>query len=118
MGPHGASLTAVSGRFWQALCHLAAELALGDCLARVHAEATQKQHAQHQQDGIMAPAVGGGDDDDDDDDDDDLVDGESFLRVHWVAVPKALRARRPNNIPQRVDSDGSTDNRPAQLTIA
>jgi hypothetical protein len=23
-------------------------------------------------------------------------DGESFLRVHWVAVPKALRARRVN----------------------
>jgi hypothetical protein len=22
--------------------------------------------------------------------------GESFLRVHWVAVPKALRARRVN----------------------
>jgi|EP01047_Picozoa_sp_COSAG01_P022656 hypothetical protein len=23
-------------------------------------------------------------------------DGESFLRVHWVAVPKAMRARRVN----------------------
>eukprot|EP01047_Picozoa_sp_COSAG01_P026762 COSAG01_NODE_1735_length_9365_cov_3.816318_11_plen_150_part_00 len=23
--------------------------------------------------------------------------GESFLRVHWVAVPKAVRARRVNN---------------------
>jgi hypothetical protein len=22
--------------------------------------------------------------------------GESFLRVHWVAVPEAMRARRPN----------------------
>jgi hypothetical protein len=24
-------------------------------------------------------------------------DGESFLRVHWVAVPKAMRARRINS---------------------
>jgi hypothetical protein len=24
--------------------------------------------------------------------------GESFLRVHWVAVPKATRARRANRI--------------------
>jgi hypothetical protein len=24
--------------------------------------------------------------------------GESFLRVHWVAVPKALRARRVNRV--------------------
>jgi hypothetical protein len=27
--------------------------------------------------------------------------GESFLRVHWVAVPEALRARRVNRSPQR-----------------
>eukprot|EP01047_Picozoa_sp_COSAG01_P006983 COSAG01_NODE_258_length_20077_cov_124.162429_5_plen_111_part_00 len=26
-----------------------------------------------------------------------LADGESFLRVHWVAVPKELRARRLNS---------------------
>jgi ribosomal protein L12E/L44/L45/RPP1/RPP2 len=25
-----------------------------------------------------------------------LADGESFMRVHWIAVPKALRARRVN----------------------
>jgi hypothetical protein len=27
--------------------------------------------------------------------------GESFLRVHWVAVPEALCARRVNRRPQR-----------------
>jgi hypothetical protein len=26
----------------------------------------------------------------------DGVEGESFMRVHWVAVPKELRARRVN----------------------
>jgi hypothetical protein len=26
--------------------------------------------------------------------------GESFLRVHWVAVPEALRARRVNRRPR------------------
>jgi hypothetical protein len=40
--------------------------------------------------GLMGPAAGGlppqG----------DGGGGESFLRVHWVAVPEALRARRVN----------------------
>jgi hypothetical protein len=33
--------------------------------------------------------------------------GESFLRVYWVAVPKALRARRVNRTP-RAPTPGST----------
>eukprot|EP01047_Picozoa_sp_COSAG01_P019603 COSAG01_NODE_1095_length_11714_cov_9.062930_2_plen_99_part_00 len=37
----------------------------------------------------LAPGAGGG------------GGGESFLRVHWVGVPEALRARRVNRRSQR-----------------
>jgi hypothetical protein len=36
--------------------------------------------------------------------------GESFLRVHWVAVPKALRARRPNRVTSLYPEPGQTSN--------
>jgi hypothetical protein len=41
--------------------------------------------------------------------------GEPFPRVDWVAVPRALRARRANSSPDKVVGAGSRDNAPSTV---